>query len=205
MTQSLKPVVDRLEDLFAKFNERFYNGELQKPIITVSPDTAGGSYGWCTCFKAWTNESKNEGYYEINITAEYLNRPIRQVCGTLLHEMVHLWNLQTGIKDTSRGNSYHNKKFKTEAEKRGLIIDHDPKYGWTLTSLNQEAEDFITELNLEPFELKRSKMLKVEKTGGSGKSSSRKYVCPDCGLIIRATKEVKVICGMCGVEFELEE
>ena len=34
---SLKPVIDKLENLFSKFNEKFYNGELQTPIITVSP------------------------------------------------------------------------------------------------------------------------------------------------------------------------
>ena len=34
---SLKPVIDKLENLFSKFNEKFYNGELQKAIITVSP------------------------------------------------------------------------------------------------------------------------------------------------------------------------
>lgn len=36
---SLKPVIEKLEDLFSKFNEKFYNNELDKPIITVSPDT----------------------------------------------------------------------------------------------------------------------------------------------------------------------
>lgn len=28
---SLKPVIDKLENLFSKFNEKFYNGELQTP------------------------------------------------------------------------------------------------------------------------------------------------------------------------------
>lgn len=39
---SLKPVIDKLENLFSKFNEKFYGGELQKAIITVSPDTTKG-------------------------------------------------------------------------------------------------------------------------------------------------------------------
>ena len=43
--QSLKPIIDKLENLFSKFNEKFYGGELQKPIITVSPDTTKGAYG----------------------------------------------------------------------------------------------------------------------------------------------------------------
>lgn len=146
---SLKPVIDKLESLFSKFNEKFYGEELQKPIITVSPDTTKGAYGWCTAWKAWSNQEpkkvtdiskltkeeldslKSEGFYEINICAEYLARPFEQVCETLLHEMVHLYNLQVGVQDTSRSGTYHNKKYKEAAEQHGLSVDKDSKYGWT--------------------------------------------------------------------------
>lgn len=103
---SLKPVIEKLENLFSKFNEKFYNGELQTPVITVSPDTTKGAYGWCTAWKAWsvgeqkkvtdlatlTKEAleamkKDDGFYEINICAEHLARPFEQVAETLLHEM----------------------------------------------------------------------------------------------------------------------
>lgn len=42
--------------------------------------------------------------------------------------------------------------------------------------------------------------------GGSKKSKNRsiKYVCPCCGTIIRATREVNVICGDCNEPFERE-
>ena len=39
---SLKPVIAELEDLFSKFNTRFFADKLEKPVITVSP----GSYPW---------------------------------------------------------------------------------------------------------------------------------------------------------------
>lgn len=39
---SLKPVIDELETLFSKFNKAFFEGKLEKPVITVSP----GSYPW---------------------------------------------------------------------------------------------------------------------------------------------------------------
>lgn len=39
---SLKPVIAELEDLFSKFNARFFADKLEKPVITVSP----GSYPW---------------------------------------------------------------------------------------------------------------------------------------------------------------
>lgn len=101
--QSLQPIIEKLESLFSSFNDKFYDGGLQKPIITVSPDATKGAYGWCTSWKAWKLEGSGDdaGYYEINICAEYLSRPFELVAQTLLHEMVHLYNLQIGVQDTS--------------------------------------------------------------------------------------------------------
>ena len=45
---SLKPVIDELETLFSKFNKAFFEGKLEKPVITVSPDHTRGAYGWST-------------------------------------------------------------------------------------------------------------------------------------------------------------
>lgn len=218
---SLKTVIEKLEKLYSIFNDKFYDGELQVPVITVSPDTTKKNngwciLGWCTTWKAWKNtnepkeqETKSEtdkepdGYYEINMCAEHLARPFKEVCATLLHEMVHLWNLQTGVQDTSRGGSYHNKKFKNIAEEHGLIIDQHPKYGWTLTTLNEEASQFIDTIGKDEqgFGIYRNKLPKFKTASNS---SSKKYVCPCCGTIIRATKEVNVTCTDCGVEFEEE-
>jgi hypothetical protein len=163
--ESLQPVIDKLEKLFSTFNDHFYNGELQTPIITVSPDTTSGAYGWCTSWKAWKKpdqEDKDAGFYEINICSEHLTRSFKELCGTLLHEMVHLWNLQNDVKDTSRGGTYHNLKFKKEAEQRGLIIEQHPKYGWTVTKLNEEAEQFIDEMNNSGFGLYRDSAAKFQ-------------------------------------------
>ena len=45
---SLKPVIEELENLFSKFNARFFADKLEKPVITVSPDHTRGAYGWFT-------------------------------------------------------------------------------------------------------------------------------------------------------------
>lgn len=42
---SIKVVIEKLESLFSKFNHRYYEGKIQKPVITVSPDTTKGAYG----------------------------------------------------------------------------------------------------------------------------------------------------------------
>ena len=201
---SLKPVIDELETLFSKFNARFFENKLESPVITVSPDHTCGAYGWCTSWKDWQNGTKEGGFYEINLCAEYLNRPYEETCGTLLHEMVHLLNLQDGVQDTSRSGTYHNKKFKETAEAHGLIVEKGEKYGWHKTSLSPEALEFVQSLGKQGFTLVRPRPLGLKGSSKSGGSSSRKYVCPCCGTIIRATKEVHVICAECEVEFQEE-
>lgn len=37
------------------------------------------------------------------------------------------------------------------------------------------------------------------------KQSTRKYVCPKCGCIIRATRDVHVVCSECNVAFVKEQ
>ena len=201
---SLKPVIDELETLFSKFNARFFENKLERPVITVSPDHTRGAYGWCTSWKAWQNGAKEGGFYEVNLCAEYLNWPYEETCSTLLHEMVHLLNLQDGVQDTSRSGTYHNKKFKETAEAHGLIVEKGEKYGWHKTSLSPEALEFVQSLGKQGFTLVRPRPLGLKGSSKSGGSSSRKYVCPCCGTIIRATKEVHVICAECEVEFQEE-
>ena len=126
---SVKPVIGELESLFSTFNKALFEGKLEKPVITVSPDNTRGAYGWCTGWKAWQDGTKEGGFYEINLCAEYLNRPFEETCCTLIHEMVHLWNLQEGVQDTSRSGTYHNKNFKIAAEAHGLIVEKRPNMG----------------------------------------------------------------------------
>jgi hypothetical protein len=199
---SLQQVIEKLENLFSMFNDHFYNGELQTPVITASPNRTKNAYGWCTGWKAW--KGKNEGgYYEINLCAEYLSRPFLDVCETLIHEMVHLANLQNEIKDTSRGGTYHNKEFKITAKSHGLTVSKT-KSGWNKTALTDETTEWLKSTlgNEAGFTLYREKLLKLS-AAGVKKQSSRKYVCLCCGTIIRATKEVNVTCSDCDEPFEL--
>lgn len=196
---TIRPVIERLEQVFDTFNKHFYNNELERPVITVAQDTTSGAYGWFTTWRAWQEEG-SEGYYEINICAETLDRPFHETVGTLLHEMAHLYARMNNIKDTSRGGTYHNKRFKEIAEAHGLIIENTQKYGWTKTSLSDSTKEFVDSMNFEGFTLRRTPMAKL---ASGKKSSSKKYVCPHCGQSVRATKEIRILCGECSTEDEL--
>lgn len=207
---NLSPVIRKLESLFSTFNEHFYDGGLHKPVIVVNSNGRRvNCTGWCTSWKAWGTSSGQEkyaidddgdGYYEINICAEYLDRPFEKTCGTLLHEMVHLYNAQSGIQDTCRSGLYHNKQFKRAAEEHGLVVSKDATYGFNTTRLNEEASRFVASLKAPDFQLHR-KRRQMANTAEQ-KSSTRKYVCLYCGLIIRATREAHVLCMACSVELK---
>ena len=205
---SLKEVIGTLEMLFSKFNKKFFDNKLENPVITVTPDKGKKgmtTWGWCTSWKAW-KDSDDGGYYEINLCAEYLTRPFELTCGTLIHEMCHLYNLQNGIKDCSRGGTYHNAKFKEAAIAHGLTCEKTNR-GWTKTGLTEETAAWIQSEFDEKSRLGlyREKLMQFDAVGTAKKSSTRKYVCPVCGTIIRATKEVNVTCTDCNENFLLAE
>ena len=199
---TLSTELKELEKMFTFWNQHYFNGDLNAPVITLTPDHRGRSYGWCTIHKVWSDSRTDKvGYYEINICADQLNRSIEEITGTLLHEMVHLYNLQIGVQDCSRGNTYHNKKFKEEAERRGLIITRADKIGWSITTINDETARIIKEKKFTDIRLKRCQMTT---SSTKPKQSMRKYVCPCCSLIVRATKEVRIKCIDCDEEMLLE-
>lgn len=120
-----------------------------------------------------------------------------------------------GIND----GKYHNKKFKETAEAHGLHIDHHATYGWTITTLAEETAEWLAQQpGMENITASRKTTLQIktkadDDEGGEttttikgGRSTSKnrsiKYVCPQCGAIIRATRQVNVVCGDCDVPFE---
>lgn len=203
MNTNIETAISELHKVFHKLNDVLFNSALPEPAILIqNKGNRKNVLGWCSTQEIWVNKTTQERRYEINIVAEYLNRSVYEVVSTLLHEMVHLHNLVNGIKDVSRGNVYHNKKFKKAAESHGLIIEYNEKLGWSLSRLNDNTKSIVDsmDLNKEAFSLAR---MDFSNLAAGGKSSTRKYVCPQCGAIIRTSKELKVICGECLVPFEL--
>ena len=199
-----------LEKIFRAVNAKYFGGQLEEPIITIQ--STPKAYGHVTVAKAWQRGDTTR--HELNIGAGTLNRDIVYVVCTLVHECVHLWNLQNGIQDCSRGGTYHNKRFKEAAEARDLCIEHDARYGWTITSPADGLLDFILQNGLTDILLNRNEASGFQITGTgthSGNtngappkpSSTRKYVCPCCGMSVRATKEVRIMCMDCGKQMEV--
>ena len=199
-----------LEKMFRALNDQYFDGKLEEPIITIQ--STPRTYGHVTVGKTW--QRGQEQRHELNLGAGTLDRPIENIVATLLHEMVHLWNIQTGVKDCSRGGTYHNKKFRDAAMERDLDIGYDPRIGWSLTNPTPELCDFIIEQGWDDIRMSRLEYAgNPGKAGGTSggdsapakKNNSRKYQCPICGNSVRATKAVNILCLDCGVQMELVE
>ena len=205
---SYNRVAGYLNKIFDLLNAEFFESALSRPTITIQ--STPRAYGHFS-LRDDTWVSKLGGTHEINIGAGTLARPIEEVAATLLHEMVHYFNYENGIQDCSRGNTYHNRKFKAAAEAHGLIVTHSDKYGWSHTAPGEALLDFILENGLTDILINRNEFagLRVTGTGthdGSGvdtpvrTSSTRKYICPCCGNSVRATKVVNIACMDCDAQ-----
>ena len=85
-----------------------------------------------------------------------------------------------------------------------MIVTKDEKYGYCKTTLNDFGLDFVEREKSDCFKLVRTKMADTEKTEKK-KIIVKEVHLSGCGAIVRATKEVRIICADCDVEFELEE
>ena len=201
---SYNRVAGYLNKIFDLLNATFFENALSRPTITIQ--STPKAYGHFS-LREDTWVSKLGGTHEINIGAGTLSRPIEEVVATLLHEMVHYYNYERGVQDCSRGNTYHNRKFKIEAEARGLVVEHSERNGWNRTSPSERLLDFVIDNGLTDILINRNEEGGFQITGTGThngfpislpkKSSTRKYICPCCGMSIRATREVNIACLDC--------
>lgn len=198
---ALSDVVSKLESLYDVLNRLYFEDKLPKPIITVQ--SSPKAYGHCSTKKIWkkTQDGENEGQYEINIGAEFLNRPNEQTASTMLHEMIHLYCRENDIEETCQNGRYHNKRFLAECEARDLVVEYDRANGYSTT----KPSDALTKgLKANGYELNvpfaRHTIEKERKT--PLRTKAHKYVCPVCGQKVSTTQELSLICGHCKVEME---
>ena len=208
---SYNRVTQYLNKVFKLINSEYFDNELEMPTIPIQSTV--GAYGHVTTSKVWKTES-GKASYELNIGADYLDRPIENIVATLIHEGCHLYAMQNGIKDTSNRGVYHNKRFKALAEDRGLIIEKHSRYGWTITTPSEATINFCIDNDLQEVLITRHTGITFTGVGtgknGNGtpvkptapkKGNSIKWICPCCGAIVRSTKILNIVCGDCNEQF----
>lgn len=203
-------MLKELYRIFDGINEKYFDNSLPKVFITLQQGKKKNKSTYGTFYpESWAEnqgtevdeatgmvkvQASEERFHEIGMSAEYFTRPVGNWCGTLCHEMVHLYCRENEIEDTSNKGVYHNKNFKREAEKRGLIIEQAPTIGWSVTTPSTDFIEFINTLKIDEdvFSYFRDTKLDPSKT-----TEKKRYVCPLCGLQVQAKKDKNIICGDC--------
>lgn len=232
---TISDIVAELHKVFDLFNETYFDGSLPPTAITIqSNGKRKHTMGWCTTRPVWGTEDGSVQMYEINLSAEFMDHDFFETMDTMLHEMVHLYHMVTGVQDTSREGLYHNKRFRDKVLELGFEYEEfkpHPQYGWTFARLGSEAKQKIgaMPINKEIFIIARHGYAyfrqlaegrkpqaiqgtpEPESDAASGgkkgsKSQSQKYVCLSCNTIVRShNKELNIICGDCNQRFVKDE
>ena len=197
-------VAGYLEKLFDMLNADLFDGELDRPLITLIPSSR--SYGHYVPTPIWS--IKDDCKHELNIATATLNRPIEYTIATLVHEMCHIYNNEVlNTQDCSRGGTYHNREFKKAAEAHGLNVTRSDKYGYSHTSPSDRLLEWcmthdLREIELCRMDIERGSASGSRAVGGSATvrrtaSHNHRFVCPKCGAVARAGRSLNLVCGDC--------
>lgn len=119
------------------FNERLFEGKLPSCLITFQRQKRIMGY---VSLERWVNKRK-EYTHELAINPEYFaNFPLMEICQTLCHEMVHIWQAHAG---TPGRQNYHNMEWARKMIAIGLMPSSTGEPGGDMTG--QSMMDYILE------------------------------------------------------------
>ena len=141
-TTATLPILEALNTTYQRI--RLLHPEVPNAVIVVGAPgkVRGGQVHGHFLANSWVNpdfqdaENESDVLHEISLSGESLERGAEHVLGTLIHEAAHALAHERGIKDTSNGARYHNKKFKAVAEELGILLEQAPTIGWSVTRIS---------------------------------------------------------------------
>lgn len=197
-------VVQALEQAHTILNEYYYKNELKsvKILINENNGKSKNTLGHFNPRSEWNKENS------IVIYGLAFGKGVEQIMSTLLHEMAHQANHEKGIIDDSKGR--HKREFRDMANAHGLEVQPitQKNLGFSHTKISEETKRWLptSGIDLETIAELINDRKQVEEDGTKAKAKTPycKYSCEECGITFALKKEVKLICGECENEFEVE-
>ena len=206
LMKNIDRTLAEIKKAYHEINNWLFEGKLKEPVLLVQSSARAGmrAGGWFAGGKVWQNKETGETFPEITVAAEGLNSSVHWVLSVLVHEMVHYWCKQNGIKDTSK-SGYHNKKFKDAAEKFLLkCVDKPcPKRGFQCSEATEKLKNFFDMLDLDEdaFDIGMQAFAPRNKK----KYEMYVYECDKCKKTFKAKAKLKTAeCDHCGGEYKLK-
>lgn len=218
---TIEKITAELHNAYNLINTEFFSGKLPIVAITIQSESRRKlTMGWCTTKEIWGDKEGKSKMYEINLTPEFLDLDFYETMDTLMHEMVHLYNIINNIQDVSRNGTYHNIKFRDKSINVGFEYKEDKpdkKYGWSFSRLSQKTKNKLDRMDIDQsvFSIARRSpgYFQQIRNGQSSeaeearaKQTTYKWVCPSCEGILRTTKlKMNIICGDCNCNYQVQE
>lgn len=123
------------EDAYAFFNERLFESQLPRCLITFQRQSRLMGY---VSFDRWKNKH-NDSIDELAINPEYFAHfPLTDIFQTLCHEMVHVWQAHFGSPTRS---GYHNREWSDKMKSIGLMPSSTGEPGGKV--VGQQMLDYV--------------------------------------------------------------
>lgn len=219
----------KYQKLYDYYNQNLFNNKLPLCLLILSRRTARV----CGHFSKdrWRDEKGNKTH-EINLNPVYLARAEEMdICQTLVHEMVHLWQYEFG-KPSRRG--YHNKEWAAKMQLVGLMPSDTGMPGGKITGERMSDYPIVGGIfervykkmpkdlmlpfksaepigKLEILAALTSELGEEEITAPTPvKRNKTKYTCLHCKANVWGKPELEVICRPClqaaiEIEFQLNQ
>lgn len=186
-----EPLRREIRRAFDFWNRRYWESGLRLPIFVFHPQTSNGRRLGHFLGGAWEAGDRRTGDQdEIVFYADLcLKAGMKMVLGTLVHEMVHLWQEHHGKPSDY---NHHNREWHREANRVGLLTTKGDYTGHTepAPEFNAALKEFKPRLTGIPFRLE-----------ARSKGKLRKWVCL-CGYSVRVAIPVfDATCNRCGQRF----
>lgn len=191
-------VEKEVEQMYNKMNSSFFLGRL--PVVRVTTSKA-------KIRKKYWYVEKKERIWNIRVHIDCLQQAINRpdvFCGQLLHQIIHIYCAENKIKETCRGEQYHNKIFAEYAEMYGIKTELVNGQGYVDKGLeDREAEKIMGILG--DISGKIASAFKEDAKLEINLPRSNEYMieqwCPVCHRHAKTSVNTKLICGWCYVDF----
>jgi SprT-like family len=181
------------------FNENLFEGKLPRCILNFSRKSKR-TRGF---FAPQRWERQGVFTHEISLNPDHLGRPPRETLGTLVHEMVHLWQEEEG---TPSRNGYHNKEWGQKMDEVGLTPTStgEPggkRTGQSVTHVIVEKGLFARAFDAMPEECLLPWLSSMPGSRTATRNPKVKYTCPLCASNAWGKPGISIVCGECDVPF----
>ena len=136
-------IINKMRSMFESFNDEFFNSELVVPAVSISfvtdddieikPD----------------EENRTESDYVLTLSSHSFFNTLDEIAIELLHQMVHMYNMMHGIRDTYCRELKHNNKFASKAREVGLIVENNKNFGFEIVDVSDQLNTYIENLRWE--------------------------------------------------------